>query len=295
MHRHLLLLLAASVCTALVAAEPAPAPALAPEPEPIEPPPLWSSDGKAGAFLSSIITKDTTTSRDPSIAGANETLAYRLGLEAGLDYRAGTWSFDQDFLGKYGRTRDEGEEWIEDTDEVRYDAVGRYAVHVPHHLYVRGGWESVFTGPEPEEYPFEPGLLKAGFGYALLLENLLPEKDKLELRVGPALRKRYGRILTAYEKETETGLEGFFRYERTQNALLRYFVQYEAFAEFEDFAHVTHLVTAGLTAQLATYLTAELGLRAYYESEPEDAPAGSVGYDEWGVRQDTLLGLTYTW
>ncbi|MBA3846228.1 MAG: DUF481 domain-containing protein [Planctomycetes bacterium] len=286
MHRHLILLLAAPAAVALAAAEPAPPP----------PPEGWTSDGKVGAFLSSVVNKDAQTSRDPSIAGSTETVAYRLALEAGLDYRAGKLSFDQDLLGKYGRKKDEGEaEWIEDTDEVRYDAVARYAFHAPHNVYLRGGWESVFTGPEPEEHPFEPGLLKAGAGYALLMENLLPEKDKLELRVGPALRKRYGRDLTDYEKETETGLEGFARYERTHNAALRYFAQYEAFAEFEDFAHVTHLVTAGLTAQFATYLSAELGLRAYYESEPDDAPVGETGYDEWSLRQDTVVGLTYTW
>ncbi len=289
MQLHLpLLLVTVPAAVALAAAEPAPAP------EPAVPP-RWASDGKVGAFFSSVINKDAGTSRDPAIAGSTETIAYRVALEAGLDFRDGKLSIDQDLLGKYGRKKDEGQEWIEDIDEVRYDGVARYAVHAPHHVYVSGGWESVFTGPEPEEDPFSPGLLKAGAGYALLIENLLPEKDKLDLRLGAAARKRYGDDLTDYEKETETGLEGFLRYERVQNAALRYFAQYEAFAEFEDLEHVTHVVTAGLTARLATYLTAELGLRAYYESTPEDVPAGAVGYDVWSLRQDTLLGLTYTW
>jgi hypothetical protein len=47
--------------------------------------------------------------------------------------------------------------------------------------------------------------------------------------------------------------------------------------------------------KLYTYLTVELGLRAYYETEPDDAAAASTGYDELGLRQDTLIGLTYTW
>ena len=51
----------------------------------------------------------------------------------------------------------------------------------------------------------------------------------------------------------------------------------------------------GLTAKLSSLLTAELGLRAYYERAPKEAGADDPGYDQWSLRQDTLLGLTYVW
>lgn len=258
-------------------------------------PAFWRSTGKLGAFGSSVVTREATTSRDPAIAGTgNDTIAYRLSLETGLDYRNAKHSLDQRLLAKYGRQRDDVGGWLEDADEVRYDGVYRYSIRAPHFVYTDWGWESTFTGPEPEERAFDPGLVKASAGYGQLYEDLLPESDKLEGRLGAGVRKRYGH-LGDLENDPQYGLTAFLRYEREQTVALRYFAQYEGFAEFNDLGHVTNVVTAGLTAKLSTLLTAELGLRAYYESAPEDAADGDVGYDEWSLRQDTLLGLTYIW
>lgn len=295
---------------ALVAAEPAP-PAIDPddEPDPVaEPaaaraveaappvePPFWRNTGKIGAYGTSVVTRDAAESRDPAISGTtSDTIAYRLGLEIGLDYRGGPHSLDQRLLARYGRQRDDASGWVEDADEVRYDGVYRYTIRRPHFVFADWGWESVFSGPEPEQRPFDPGLVKGSVGYGQLYEDLLPETDKLEGRIGAGVRKRYGHISDA-EKEAQYGLAAFLRYEREQNLSLRYFAQYEGFAEFEDLGHLTNVVTAGLTAKLSTLITAELGLRAYYEREPEDAGADDAGYDEWSLRQDTLLGLTYIW
>ena len=46
--------------------------------------------------------------------------------------------------------------------------------------------------------------------------------------------------------------------------------------------------------KLMAFLSLDLGLRLYYESEPDDAPDGAVGYDEVAVLQETLIGITYT-
>jgi len=266
------------------------------EPAPLEEEPaFWRNTGKFGAFGTSVASKDAATSRDPAISGTTtDTIAYRLGLEMGLDYRGGKHSVDQRLLAKYGRKKDEDRAWIEDADEVRYDGVYRYSFRKPHFVYADWGWESVFTGPLPEQRPFDPGLLKGGVGYGQLYEDLLPMADKLEGRVGAGARKRYGHISDA-EKEAQYGLTAFLRYEREQTVSLRYFAQYEGFSEFNDLGHVTNVITAGLTAKLSSLLTAELGLRAYYERAPETAGGDEVGYDEWSLRQDTLLGLTYVW
>lgn len=292
---------------ALFAAEPAPAPAPAPTPAPapapapvipdapVAEPAFWKNTGKLGAFGTSVVSKDAATSRDPAIGGATtDTIAYRLGLEVAFDYRGGRHSVDQRLVAKYGRSKDEDREWIEDTDEVRYDGVYRYTIRKPHFIFADWGWESVFTGPRPEQRAFDPGLLKGGVGYGQLYEDLLPEADKLEGRVGAGARKRYGHISDA-EKDPQYGLTAYLRYEREQTVSLRYFAQYEGFSEFGDLGHITNVVTAGLTAKLSSLLTAELGLRAYYERAPEEAGADDPGYDQWSLRQDTLLGLTYVW
>lgn len=259
------------------------------------PPPRWASTGKAGLFGTSAVASGNDDSRDPAIAGTTDSYGYRSTLEAGLDYRNGKHSIDHDLMAKYGRKKEADRDWIEDGDEVRYDGVYRYSFAKPHFAYGGWGWESVFTGPEPDEDLFSPGQLKASAGYGQLYEGFWPKTVKFEARLGLAARKRYGDGLADTENNVEAGVDTFVRIEHVLDDRLRYFAQYEAFAELEDIGHRTHVLTAGLTAQLSRYLTAELGLRAYYETEPEDAEPGADGYDKLSLRQDTLLGLVYTW
>ncbi len=259
-------------------------------------PPRWATTGKAGAFVSNVVTGNNDTSRDPAISGSNDTLAYRLALEAGLDFRADKHSVDQRLLAKFGRKKDENIAWIDDTDEVRYDGVYRYQFHQPHFGYASWGWESVFTGPDPDNDLFSPGLLKSAVGYGQLYEDFWSQKSKAEARIGAAVRKRYGNSLTDADRETETGLEIFARLEHQRDDSLRYFVQYEGFAEFKDVGHIINVFTAGLTASLNKYLSLEMGLRAFYESRPDSVTqTPDDGYGEWSMRQDTLIGLAYTW
>ena len=283
MPRHLIPLLS-FIAMASVAAEDAAPPADG-----------FSNSGKIGAYGSNVATSNADTSRDPSISGTTETVAYRLSLEAGLEYRNGKHSVEHDLLAKYARKKDENTAWVEDTDEVRYDGVYRYAFSKPHYTFASWGWESVFTGPEPEADLFQPGLVKGAAGYGQLYENFWAKESKFDARIGVGARQRYGKILSSSETEVETGIELFVRHERVLDERLRYFLQYEAFSEFEDVAHITNLFTGGLSVQLYTYLTVELGLRAFYETEPDDVVSGTPGYDELGLRQDTLIGLTYTW
>lgn len=287
MHRFLVLLPFAFAA----AAEPAPPAPAEDEKEPAS----WVSTGRFGALGSNVIAAKEQTSRDPTIAGTTETYGWRLALDAGLDFRAAPHSVDQKLIAKYGRKREQEQDWVEDVDEVRYDGVYRYSWHKPHFSYVSWGWESVFTGPPPEERAFNPGLLKAGAGYGQLYEDLLPVTDKLEGRVGASVRKRYGSDLAHEDTEPIYGGELFLRYERKQTEMLRYFAQYEGFLEFEDPGHVISVVTAGLTANLTTLLTLDVAVRGYHETRPEDEANGTPGYNEWSGRQETLLGLTWIW
>jgi hypothetical protein len=256
----------------------------------------WSNTGKAGAYGTSVVTGGSDNSRDPTIAGTTETLAYRLSLNVGLNWKSGLHTVQQDFLAKYGEKKNDGDDWVEDNDEVRYDGVYRFEFSNPQFGYGSWGWESVFTGPKPDEDLFTPGLLKAGAGYGHLYEDFWTDKSRFEARLGAAARKRYGAIYSAKERETEVGLEAFMRLQQELVKRLNWYVQYEGFSEFSDLGHVTNLITAGLSSHLSTYLTLELALRAYYESRPEDvAKTTDDGYNAWGIRQDTLLGLTYTW
>ena len=49
-----------------------------------------------------------------------------------------------------------------------------------------------------------------------------------------------------------------------------------------------------IEAKILEYLTLKLTLRAYYETEPADADPDAEGDDVISVRQETLLGATYT-
>ena len=217
-------------------------------------------------------------------------------FDLGLDWKKGRHSVDQDLLGKYARKKEEDRDWVEDTDEVRYDGVYRYAFNAPHFTYGSWGWESVFTGPEPEENPFSPGLLKTGAGYGQRHERFFVDHLIAEGRLGASARRRYGSPYRHELTEWETGLEAFARLEQKIVERWSWFMQYEAFSEFEDLGHVTNLGTAGITSHLSKHLVFELGLRVYYETRPDDVTKSpNDGYNSLSGRQDTLIGIVYDW
>jgi hypothetical protein len=215
-------------------------------------------------------------------------------LDLAASYLRDPWRVDNTLLVKYGRQRTAGVGWVENTDLVDYDTVASYTWRDPHFWYGAVGADTVVT-EDPGNGVFEPGTAKVSAGYGQRYEDLLPITDKLEFRLGVRAQRRWGNNLTNDLKEWEVGPEFIARYERRQTASLRYWLQYEAFAEFEDMAHVSNLVTAAFDLQVSRFLTVVLGGRAYYESQPKDAAAGTdVVYDDWSWRTETLIGLTFT-
>jgi hypothetical protein len=285
----LVLLTVASAFAAQADAQPAPAPA--PKPDLF---PETTQEFKIGAFLSTVATRNADESRDPSVAGAHDAIAWQLSFDGKHSIQLSADDrIEQILVARYGRIRQEGESFLENADLVDYDGTFKHFLREHHFLYGAVGADTVFTGPEPDEDAFDPVLAKVSVGYGQEYEDLLPQSDKLQARVGVRAQRRFGRHLSDREEEWEIGPEFVARYERKQTESLSYFLQYEAFSEFADLAHISNLMTAGLDLLLAPYLTVRLAARGYYEAEPEDAPVGSPGYDEFSYRQETLAGLTW--
>jgi hypothetical protein len=261
----------------------------------------WTHAGRLGAFYANVSTTDNTASRDASVAGAHASTSYLLTGDLLLLYRQSALSFDQTVRLRYGKIRTEGQPWIENNDEIHYDGVVRDEFARPHFAYGAWGGDSVFTSPVDRE-PLDPITARVSVGYGQLYRGVVltgtdaakPEvgRDRLEVRVGVRAQKRWSDHDLPSQDRIESGPEGFARYDRPVDPVLRWFVQYEVFSEFIDFGHVQQLLTAGLTAQLGKYVAADISLRAYRETKPKEVPSGTPGYDQWGLRTDTLIGLT---
>ncbi len=254
----------------------------------------WLTSGRVGVFGTSVMSHGAETSRDPAIKGTVDSTSIKFNLDTELEWHGGPRSLDQRLQVHYGSVHQAQVGWSENADEIRYDGVGRQILTDPQFLYVGWGLQSVFNGPPPERYAHDPTQVRVSSGYGLLYENLLPLKDKLEARTGIRSQKSWGPSLGEDQRDIETGPEGYLHYNRRVNEDLTYQAQYEIFAEFRDLAHVTQLATAGLDLALARHLTLAVSVRAFRESRPENRPQ-RTGYDEWSLRQETLLGLTYSW
>ncbi len=264
-------------------------------------PSAWSRKGVIGLFFSNATTANADESRDATIAGTTSTTALSGKIDAALEWRSGRNSTENILKAVDGRVRQREQDWVENKDEVRYDGVFRRVLARPGFVYLSWGFETYFTGPAPTYDAFQPFLLKASTGYGQLYEDMLPEKDRFEWRIGARVQKRWGRYLDSGETNVETGPELFARYERQQiikrdDQDLRYFAQYEVFSEFEDLRHATNILTSGLTYQFTRFLTIDLAVRAYYEVRPKEdrETHQGTGYDRWSLRQDTLVGVAYT-
>ena len=263
----------------------------------------WSHSGRLAALLSDIGTTHADTSRDATIAGTSESISWKLAGSGRLMWKAGSNEVQQDLKLEFGKQKQEPLGWRENADEVRYDGIYRRVLSIPHFVYTGWGAETVFTGPEPERDPFEPGRGWSSVGYGQKYENiLLDDNDRLEGRIGVRGSKRWGKTLTENERELETGPEWFGRYEATigklmiagaESGAIKGYLQYEGWSEFDDMGHVTHLLTSGLFVQFTKYLTLDVGYRGYFESAPEDAAPGAIGYDQWSARREVLIGATY--
>lgn len=293
--------LLAALPVLLPAEDAVPVPIPVPRPVMMEPEPApsnWTIIGRVGAYVANVSTSNADTSRDTTIATTAESTSYLFTYEGQANWKADKDSIDNLLKARYGRIRTDNQAWQENNDEIRYDGVYRRELVRPHFIYLGWGAESVFTGPDPDNYAFDPTTGRASVGYGQRYEDFLPDKNHFEARIGVRAQQSWGPSVPVGDDEIETGIEAFVRYEhllkRGEGEYdVRFFTQYEGFSEFEDPGHITNLVTVGLTMQLTRYLAVELGLRAYYETTPDRDDGTGTGYDEWGIRQDSLFGLTY--
>jgi len=259
----------------------------------------WDISGRLGVYIANVSTSNAEASRDTTIGTTAESTSYLFTYEGQDNWRSDKDSVDNLLKARYGRIRTDNQAWQENNDEIRYDGVYRRELFYPHFVYLGWGAESVFTGPDPRNYAFDPTTGKASTGYGQRYEDFLPDKNHFETRVGVRAQQSWGPSVPPEDDDIETGLEAFVRYEhllkRGEGEYdVRFFAQYEGFSEFKDMGHITNLVTAGLTMQLTRYLAVELGLRAYYETKPQSDDGTGMGYNEWSLRQDSLFGLTYS-
>ena len=254
----------------------------------------WSYSVSLGAFASNTASNNSAESRDPGISGSEDNYAYRIHVDASAAWSEGNHSVEQLLELRYGRSRNEGESWTEDSDEISYDASYNYALTDPHFIYAGWGADSQFTGPEPDEEPLDPLVAFISSGYGQTYSDLFPDTDKLLWRAGLRVQKRWGRGLSDEEREAQLGPEARIRYERTQfEEQLKWYVQYDIFGDFADLAHISHTFDAGLNLAVTDFISVKLTLKAYYESEPDDADDDSTGYDELSWKQESLVGITY--
>ena len=310
------ILLAVSVTLAAADQAPAvvpPAPQPAAEVAPVVPAPAvpaaspWTSKGRFGAFFSNSTTKNADSSRDATIGGAGRTSTFQLTADYDTEWKEGKNSVQNIFKGRYGRQKTNDQPIVESDDEARYDGVYRRELTAPHFVYLGWGLESVWTGPyrnDPTRAPdnsrnnFDPLLAKVSGGYGQRYADWVPQ-DKFEWRLGARAQKRWGSLINSNDRGIETGIEAFARYEGVPVSYqkdLKYFAQYEGFSEFNDLKHITNLVTAGLTFQLSKYINIDLALRAYYETLPKeyDNSSQAPGYNQWSIKQDTMIGVVYS-
>ena len=262
------------------------------------PPSGWASTGRLGVFTSNIATANADTSRDPEVRSSAPSASFMGTFDGTLWWRSeGADEVEQRLQIRYGRSRTGDADWVETSDFIEYDGVYRHRYQPRRAIYGSLTGTSAFTGPEPWEDPFDPIQAAAATGHSWLQENLMPLSDRLEVRAGVRAQKSWGKGLEDFSREVEIGPEAFLRYERKQTAEISWWVQAELFTEFTDVEHAQGLGTAGLTLQLTRLISVDLRLRAYYEHHPSDLPARApeVGYDELGLRQETLIGLSVSW
>jgi len=252
----------------------------------------WSRTLRIGAFLTNVAVDNADDSHDPTISGSNDSISYILSADGNLIWRGDRQNVEQTLKLRFGQQKIEDEDWNENSDQVDYDGVYRRQFEEPHLVYGAWGADSVFTGVEPDEEPFDPLKAKVSAGYGQRYYDDEPPWQ-FEWRIGVRAQRAWGRRLGEQGREWEVGPEIYARYERAHSDMIDYWLQYEAFSEFDDLGHVSNLLTAGMTLSLNQLTSVELALRAYYESEPEDAGPGAVGYDELSLRQETVVGLAY--
>jgi hypothetical protein len=263
-----------------------------------QPPPGWANEGRLGIFTTNIATANANTSRDSGINSGQSSTSFIGTLDSTLWWRAETPDeAEQSLQARYGRSRTGDGDWAETTDSLEYDGVFRHRYQPRRAIYASLVIATAFVGPSPTLSPFDPIRGAAAVGHSWLWENLLPLSDRLEVRTGVRTQKRWGTGLDERVRRIEVGPEAYIRYQRKQTAELSWWAQAELFSEFDDMAHLQALGTAALQLQLTKIVSIDLRLRAYFEHQPAALPEteSHLGYDELGLRQETLIGVVATW
>ena len=286
-------------------AGPTAAPAIAPQPAPPVPEGKssvpdssklgWSHTGRIGNFINNIATSNgNADSPDPVIKSTSNSVNYLLALDTTLTWQGLEDSIDQHLLLKYGASKQPGQPWLKNNDDILYQGVFRRGLGKPAFVYGSWGFETVFAGPDPDNRALDPFQAHASVGYGQLYENLGSDKDRLEWRLGVRAQKYWGSQLADQQGLFLVGPELFIRYEREVNKSLRFFIETDDYGQFTDPGHTVVLATAGVAAKLNAYVTAEINFRTYHESGPKSAAVGAPGYNQWFYKEDALIGLAIT-
>jgi hypothetical protein len=259
-------------------------------------PHTWKHTITLGAHVNAVTASHhASQSPDPTIEGTTNSEAYLFTGDATVGWAGDGQSADQTVSLHYGRQRVENQAWLMNDNLIHYDAVVREDLSRHGFLYFSDGLDSVFQGPGGESHPFDPMKVHAGGGYGqryVDLFALADAKDTLEWRLGARLQKAWSRAFDHDQREIEYGPESFARYDFAIGDRETLFIQNEAFLDAADPAHVSDLITAGLTMRPLPHLSADLGLRAYYETRPKDIdPATNLQYDHWGLRTNAHIGI----
>ena len=169
-----------------------------------------------------------------------------------------------------------------------------YAWKEPHFAYFGGRLQTVFEEPDPGSDLFTPGLVFISGGYGQRHKNIfLQESDIIEAKAGIRAQRRWGDDLSSDEREVKVGLEARLKYENTIREGIVWHLEAETFAPFDDMGHITTWAEIGLEIEITKWIIANFSARAYYETKPDSATTGR-GYDELSLRQEALIGLSWS-
>ncbi|TVR13019.1 MAG: DUF481 domain-containing protein [Planctomycetota bacterium] len=262
----------------------------------------WSYNLRLGAFLNQVATRRAGSSRDSTIASTTEAISYRLSLTGDLTWEEGPNELRQELRLRYGRSKEADRSWITNRDEIRYDITGFRFLDEPRiqFAYVSGRAQTVFEGPDDNpnrgNRNLDPGSAFIAIGYGQRHKDIwLPESDRVEARVGVRAQRRWGRDLSSDETEVDIGIEAIFDYRNQLREDIEWSFYAESFAPFDDLGHITTWAELSLDFQINTWVTANMGVRIYYETDPKDADRfPGDGYNSMSIRQEALIGITYT-
>ncbi|MFH1378365.1 MAG: DUF481 domain-containing protein [Planctomycetota bacterium] len=258
----------------------------------------WTIKNRASAYVTQAAVDNADISNDPKIGGQISSWAYSVSFEHSSQYAGETIGLENTLLLIFGqqetRGYDEfGERLIirsEIEDQIKIDLLQTYNVFSkPHEVYTSESFETAFTGQDPNEIPADdetdylhPQLLKLAFGYRTELATDLLARFGL----------RYQDVIDDETSDPVTGVEIIFDYTRQFTERCDYVGRFEIFSELSDIKHIAYRFENKLNCKIMSALTLELSWLFYYETNPNDIPAGKEEfYNSLSWMQTAKLGL----